>query len=53
MLDVEADGPCPGLFSVLSFGLVPLHDLNAGFYSTVRPISDRFETAAMGVGGFT
>ena len=23
-LDVEADGPCPGLYSMLSFGLVPL-----------------------------
>lgn len=52
-LDVEADGPCPGLFSMLSFGLVPLHDLQNGFYSTVRPISERFDTAAMGVGGFT
>ena len=52
-LDVEADGPCPGLYSMLSFGLVCVNDLSQSFYSTLRPISENFDTAAMGVGGFT
>ena len=52
-LDVEADGPCPGLYSMLSFALVSVDDLAENFYATLRPISDRFDTAAMSVGGFT
>lgn len=52
-LDVEADGPCPGQYSMLSFALVAVDDLHQHFYATLRPISDRFDTAAMSVGGFT
>jgi len=60
--DVETDGPIPGPFSMLSFGLVyagrfdgqrfhrPL-DYDRGFYAELRPISDRFEPEAMSVNG--
>lgn len=52
-LDVEADGPCPGIYSMLSFALVPVNDLGDGFYSTVRPISEKFDTSAMAVCNIT
>lgn len=52
-LDVEADGPCSGLYSMLSFGLVRVEDLSDTFYATIRPISDKYDPVAMAVGGFT
>ncbi len=60
--DVETDGPIPGPFSILSFALVyagkfdgqkfvrPDH-YSDGFYSELRPISDRFEDEALRVNG--
>lgn len=48
-LDVEADGPCAGLYSMLSFGLVPLAAPERGFYTTLAPITDRFEESALAV----
>lgn len=53
VVDVESDGQCPGLYSMLSIGLVRIDDLDNGFYAELRPISDRYDTAAMSVGGFT
>ncbi len=52
-LDVEADGPCPGLFSMLSFALVPLDDPSRAFYTTLAPITDRFEPGALAVNGWS
>lgn len=52
-LDVEADGPCPGLYSMLSFGLVPLDDPSRAFYAELAPISERFEEGALNACGFT
>ena len=60
--DVEADGPIPGPFSMLSFGLclagrfdgerfVRLDPEQASFYRELRPISDRFEPDALAVSG--
>lgn len=39
--DVEADGPCPGLYSMVSFGMVVVEpELNRKFYSGVmKPLS--------------
>ncbi|HEU5350066.1 MAG TPA: hypothetical protein VFU55_00600 [Terracidiphilus sp.] len=60
--DVETDGPIPGLFSMLSFGLVfagtfdgrvfqrPDH-YNVHFYRELRPISSDFQPEAMRVNG--
>ena len=39
IVDVEADGPAPGLYSMVSFGAVILSDdLNKTFYGQCRPL---------------
>jgi hypothetical protein len=38
VFDVEADGPCPGLFNMISFGLVSLADPEKSFLGKVAPI---------------
>jgi len=40
VFDVEADGPCPGLFNMISFGLVSVADPAAGFLGEVAPLMD-------------
>jgi hypothetical protein len=40
VLDVEADGPCPGLYNMLSFGLVALTDPAGGFLGELAPVID-------------
>lgn len=38
-IDVEADGPCPGLYSMVSFGAVLIDsELQTTFYGKVKPI---------------
>lgn len=61
--DVEADGPIPGPYSMLSFGLVVAGtfdgstfvaaDLDAPetFYRELRPVSDEHDPAALAVSG--
>lgn len=60
--DVETDGPIPGPYSMLSFALVPAGifdgqrfvrpaDYEGGFYTTLKPISNKFEPEAMAVNG--
>ena len=60
--DVEADGPIPGTFSMLSFGLAvaatfdgqtfePRDPSEQTFYRELKPISDRFDQAALDVSG--
>ena len=61
-LDVEADGPIPGPYSMLSFGLAvcarfdgktfePLDPAERTFYAELRPISDEFVPDALAVSG--
>lgn len=60
-VDVEADGPIPGPYSMLSFGAVaagtmaesfsPAGASPATFYRELRPISDEFVPAALAVSG--
>ncbi|MEO1028421.1 MAG: exonuclease [Pseudomonadota bacterium] len=38
ILDVEADGPCPGLYNMISFGLVSLADPIKSFLGEVAPV---------------
>lgn len=52
-LDTEADGPCAGLYSMVSFGLVSLNDPSVKFYTTLAPISDRFVPGALAACNFT
>ena len=52
IVDVEADGPVPGLFSMVSFGAVILsEDLNKTFYGQCRPISEEWVPEALAVSG--
>jgi DNA polymerase III epsilon subunit-like protein len=60
--DVETDGPIPGPFSLLSFGLVVVGrydgrafdrwlDSDGRFYRELQPISDEFQSEALAVNG--
>ncbi len=55
VVDVEADGPCPGIYSMVSFGCILLDkDLNTTFYSDIiEPISYNWIPEALRVSGIT
>lgn len=54
MLDVEADGPGPGLHSMISIGAVIVEPgLQRVFYAELRPISEIYIPEALAVSGFT
>ena len=54
MVDVEADGPIPGDYSMVCFGAVVVEpSLNRTFYGRLKPISDKWVTEALQVSGFT
>lgn len=54
MVDIEADGPIPGDYSMICFGAVIVEPgLNRTFYGKVRPISDKFIPDALAVSGFS
>ncbi len=54
MVDVEADGPIPGDYSMICFGAVVVRgDLSENFYGQLRPISEQWVPDALAVSGFT
>ena len=54
MVDVEADGPSPGLYSMIELGAVIVEDGCARtFYSNLQPISDDYIHDALAVTGHT
>ena len=54
MVDVEADGPIPGDYSLTCFGAVVVEpSLSKTFYGRLRPISERWIPEALAVGGFS
>ena len=54
MIDVEADGPIPGDYSMISFGAIVVEEgLNRTFYGTLKPISEQWNAAALEVSGFS
>ena len=55
VVDVEADGPCPGLYSMVSLGAVRLdRDLKTTFYGRCAPLLHAgFEPAALAISGTT
>ena len=54
VVDVEADGPCPGLYSMISLGAVVCAPGSLrSYHLSVRPISERFNEAAMAVSSTT
>ena len=55
VVDVESDGPCPGLFSMISFGAVKVQENlknTPTFYGELKPISDKWVPEALAVSGF-
>jgi hypothetical protein len=53
-IDVEADGPIPGKYSMISFGAVKVEgDLKETFYAEINPISTKWEPEALAVSGFS
>ncbi len=54
MVDVEADGPIPGDYSMVCFGAIIVEpELNRTFYARLRPISDKFIPEALAISGFS
>ena len=57
MVDVEADGPIPGDFSMIEIGAVLIdverEDLSRRFSANLKPISDKFLPEALVVSGYT
>jgi DNA polymerase III epsilon subunit-like protein len=52
VVDVEADGPIPGKYSMVSLGAVLVEPgLGRTFYGRTRPISDQFLPEALAVSG--
>jgi len=53
VVDVESDGPIPGLYSMVSFGAVLVTDMNKTFYGQTSPISKLWLPNALAVSGHT
>jgi hypothetical protein len=49
--DVEADGPIPGPYSMISLGMAVAGRPDLTFYTEIRPISDDFVPQALAVSG--
>ncbi|MCB9857447.1 MAG: exonuclease [Phycisphaerales bacterium] len=53
MVDIEADGPIPGDYSMICFGAVVVEPtLSKTFYGRLRPISEQWVPEALAVSGF-
>jgi len=54
MVDVESDGPAPGLFSMVCFGAILVTPaLDQTFYGQLAPISERWIPEALAISGFS
>lgn len=51
MVDIEADGPIPGDYSMTEIGAVFCRDLEQTYYGQLRPISEKWVPSALGVTG--
>lgn len=51
-VDIEASGPIPGEYSMLSLGACLTEDISNGFYRELVPITDKVVREAMTVTGF-
>jgi ribonuclease T len=52
-VDIEASGPIPSAYSMLSIGACPVDDIEEGFYAELQPINDRFVQEALEVSGLS
>jgi len=50
-VDIEADGPIPGDYSMSSIGACVVGDPQNSFYCELKPISDKFDPEAAAVSG--
>jgi hypothetical protein len=54
MVDVEADGPIPGDYSMICFGAIIVEPaLDRTFYGKLKPISEKFIPESLAVSGHT
>ena len=54
MVDIEADGPIPGDYSMISFGAIVVEPaLDRTFAAQLKPISDKWIPDALAVSGFS
>jgi hypothetical protein len=54
MVDIEADGPIPGEFSMVSLGAIVVEpSLQRTFYGQLKPISERWIPEALAVSGYS
>lgn len=54
IVDIEADGPCPGVGSMICFGAVVLDEkLETTYYGELKPVLDVWVPEALAVSGFT
>ena len=53
-VDIEADGPIPGDYSMICFGAVIVNEsLDKSFYGKLKPISEKWNPDALAVSGFS
>lgn len=52
-VDIEASGPTPGDYSLLSIGACVVGNLDQTFYSELKPINDQYVPKAMEVNGLS
>ena len=54
MVDIEADGPIPGDYSMVCFGAIIVEpSLSRTFYKKLKPISERWDPEALKISGFS
>jgi len=54
VVDIEADGPIPGDYSMICFGAVMVDEnLDKTFYGQLKPISENFNPEALAISGFS
>ncbi|MCB1317554.1 MAG: hypothetical protein KDK34_23520 [Leptospiraceae bacterium] len=54
MIDIEADGPIPGDYSMVCFGAVLVREpLDCTFYGRLKPISNEHVPEMLAISGFT
>lgn len=54
MVDIEADGPFSGDYSMVCFGAIIVEpSLSRTFYGRLRPVSDKWDPEALKISGFS
>ena len=53
MIDVEADGPIPGEYSMIAFAAVVCRDSSVRFRANLRPVTEKYMEDALRVANFT